>query len=78
MLGEPIDPTVAKKLIREILKTGIVGLSTHAETELANDNLTLVDCTNVLRGGVVEFPEFENGSWRYRVRTNNGRDCFSL
>jgi hypothetical protein len=29
----------------------------------------MVDETNVLRGGVVDPAEFENGSWRYRVRT---------
>jgi hypothetical protein len=32
-------------------------------------HLTMVDVTNVLRGGVVDPAEFENGSWRYRVRT---------
>ena len=29
----------------------------------------MVDCANVLRAGFVEEPEFENGTWRYRVRT---------
>jgi hypothetical protein len=29
----------------------------------------MVDVTNVLRGGVVDPAEFENGSWRHRVRT---------
>ena len=29
----------------------------------------MVDAINVLRGGIVEPGEFENGSWRYRVRT---------
>jgi hypothetical protein len=29
-----------------------------------------VDCTTVLRGGVVEPGELERGSWRYRVKTN--------
>lgn len=37
---------------------------------MAKDNISTVDATNVLRGGVVEPAEFENGSWRYRVRTN--------
>jgi hypothetical protein len=32
-------------------------------------HLTMVDVTNVLRGGVVDPAEFENGSWRHRVRT---------
>ncbi|CAN5537392.1 hypothetical protein BH09MYX1_BH09MYX1_07610 [soil metagenome] len=36
---------------------------------MAKDDLTSVDVVNVLRGGVVEEPEFENGSWRYRART---------
>ena len=31
--------------------------------------MTTPDCANVLRAGVVEEPEFERGSWRYRVRT---------
>lgn len=35
----------------------------------AKDNLAMVDCTNVLRGGVVDPPDFEKGTWRYRVRT---------
>ena len=34
----------------------------------AND-LTIADCVNVLRGGVVEPGEFERGSLRYRVST---------
>jgi len=37
---------------------------------MAKDDLNMVDCVNVLRGGVVEQPEFEHGTWRYRVRTN--------
>ena len=31
--------------------------------------MTMVDCANVLRGGFLEPAEWENGSWRYRVRT---------
>ena len=69
MLDEPLDPPRAKQLIREILEDGSVSFSGHAERELAKDNLTAVDAINVLRGGVVEPGEFENGSWRYRVRT---------
>jgi hypothetical protein len=59
----------AKKLIRQILEAGTVTPSQHALDEMAKDDLTLVDCVNVLRGGVVEPPELERGSWRYRVRT---------
>ena len=30
---------------------------------------TTVDCADVLRAGVVEEPECEQGSWGYRVQT---------
>ncbi len=36
---------------------------------MAKDELTCVDVTSVLRGGVVDPAEQENGSFRYRVRT---------
>lgn len=36
---------------------------------MSKDKLTMVDVTNVLRSGVIDPAEFENGSWRYRVRT---------
>ena len=64
-----LSPGVAQKLIRKILKEGQVSWSMHAKEELANDSLTMVDCANVLRAGVVDEPEWENGSWRYRVWT---------
>jgi hypothetical protein len=69
MLVEPLSTTEARRLIREIIETGSISVSKHAESELEQDGLTMVDATNVLRGGVVDPGEFENGSWRYRVRT---------
>lgn len=70
-MKEPLDPSAAKKLIKAILGPGgDVSFSQHATAEMAKDGLTAVDCVNVLRGGVVEFPELERGTWRYRVRTN--------
>jgi hypothetical protein len=69
MVGEPFTPQHARKLIRQILQTGTVSFSTHGLKEMAKDNLTTVDCTNVLRGGVVEPPEYRDQTWRYRVRT---------
>jgi len=68
-LREPLDPVEAKRLIREILDTGEFRFSQHAETEMTARDLDMVDCVNVLRGGVVDPAEWENGSWRYRVRT---------
>lgn len=69
MMREPLSPPAAKKLIRGILKDGRVNFSRHAREEMAKDKLVEIDAVNVLRGGVVEPGEWENGSWRYRVRT---------
>jgi hypothetical protein len=66
---EPFDPSESKERIRSILDTGVVVPSGHALEEMEKDDLTLVDCTNVLRGGWVEPAEWERGTWRYRVRT---------
>ena len=70
MLKEPLDPWVARRIIRGILASGQVGYSSHALEEMAKDRLTHDDVVNVLRGGLVEPPEFDRGTWRYRVRTN--------
>ena len=69
MLVEPLSPPFAKQLIQQVLQGGSVSFSRHAEEEMAKDNLTMVDVTNILRGGVVDPAELEKGSWRYRVRT---------
>lgn len=69
MLVEPLSPPDARRLLREILQNGSVAFSRHAEQEMAKDELTMVDVTNVLRGGVVDPAELQRGSWRYRVRT---------
>ncbi|HZI07190.1 MAG TPA: DUF4258 domain-containing protein [Archangium sp.] len=59
----------AKKLIRAIQESGWVFFSRHAEDEMRKDELSRRDVENVLRGGVVREPEWENGSWRYHVET---------
>lgn len=70
MLKEPLTNERARALLREILsRRGVVSFSNHALDEMAKDELTSVDAQNVLRGGVVEFSEKEQGTWRYRVRT---------
>jgi hypothetical protein len=68
-VDEPLRSDAAHRLIRTILSSGTVRFSGHALTEMKKDGLTTIDCVNVLRGGVVEPAEFENRSWRYRVRT---------
>ena len=69
MLSEPLNPSDARRLIRDIIENGDVAFSGHAQDELDKDDLTTTDVLNMLRGGIVEPAEFESGSWRYRVRT---------
>lgn len=69
-LKEPLRPDAAKQLIRRILSSGRFTYSRHALEEILADDLTTVDCENILRGGVVRPPEIEKGSWRYRVETS--------
>lgn len=70
MLLEPLRPPEAKKLILAILTQGIVTYSQpHAEEQMKKRRINTVDCINVLRGGAVSEGEYENGSWRYQVRT---------
>ena len=69
-MDEPLASGAAKRLIRAILKSGRFTYSKHAKDEMLADDLTMVDCENVLRGGVVRPGEREHGTWRYRVETN--------
>lgn len=69
MLQHPLSNDAAKRLMAQILKAGMVTFSNHALEEMEKDQLTTVDAANVLRGGVVEFCEEVNRTWRYRVRT---------
>ena len=69
-MDEPLAPEAAKRLIRDILQNGRLIYSKHAKEEMLEDDLTIVDCENVLRGGVVQPGEYENGTWRYRVETS--------
>lgn len=68
-MTEPFDPPEVRKRVRSILDSGVVAPSSHALEEMGKDDLTMVDCINVLRGGWAEPGEWVNGTWRYRVRT---------
>jgi Domain of unknown function (DUF4258) len=68
--GLQVDVVTARKLLRDILTSGILRFSGHAKAEMAKDQLTSQDALNVLRAGVIEPSEFVNGSWRHRVKTN--------
>jgi hypothetical protein len=65
----PLRAADAKRLIRRLLEEGIYRARPHAQGEMAKDGLTDVDAANVLRGGVVNEAEYENGEWRFGVRT---------
>jgi hypothetical protein len=58
----PLRETDARRLLRRLLVEGVFVVSPHARIEMNKDNLTDVDVANVLRGGVVQPPEWENGS----------------
>lgn len=67
----PLSPDLVRFRLRAILLHGTVTYSIpHAIDRLRQRKLTMIDCENVLRGGSVDLGEWENGAWRYRVRTN--------
>ena len=65
----PRNKEDAKTLIRKRISDGAFLISPHAKKERDKDELTDVDIVNVLRGGIVDEAEFENGEWRHHVRT---------
>ena len=65
-----VDAAKARRLLREILASGILTFSGHAKNEMAKDNLTEVDVRNTLKGGRPQAGEFENRSWRYGILTS--------
>lgn len=70
MFPEPLRPPVVKNLVLQIISSGIVTYSQpHAEEQMKKRRISVVDCINVLRGGVANEGEYENGSWRYQIHT---------
>ncbi len=75
-MNEPLKPGGAKRAIIGILAEGTISWNTstksHFLEEMAKDKLTIPDCMNVLRGGVVDPAEWSEkfAEWRYRVHTN--------
>lgn len=70
MLDEPLEPRAARALVREILRSGRFTYSNHAKEEMLSDDLTTVDCENVLRAGVPQrgrgggVKDLWNEQWR--------------
>jgi hypothetical protein len=47
-MKEPLSPSQARRLIQGILTNGEVVSSRHATEEMAKDDLSFVDCVNIL------------------------------
>lgn len=69
--AEPLAPDVAQRLVRHIHATGGVVVSRHAAERIARHRLKSKDWEHALRAGWVLAGEWEHGSWRYQVRTQN-------
>ena len=68
-MHQPLSAATARTLAKEIIETGSVIYTTHAEQEMANDQLAAVDVVNVLRGGGYFEAQWENGAWRHQAYT---------
>lgn len=64
------DAAEARRILRAVIADGVLHFSGHARREMAKDGMTDQDIVNTLRAGQPEPSEFENGSWRHRVKTN--------
>ena len=70
-MNEPLAKGDAMALIRQIRAGGSVFVPSYAKKRMAEREMDAVDVDNILRGGwLTEEAEYENGHWRYRVRTN--------
>lgn len=67
-----LEPMQARKLLSELFNhhANLISLTMHAREKMKVRNLRMGDILNVLKAGkIINFPEFENGSYRYRVKT---------
>lgn len=63
-----LDPTAARKLIREHIAAGrTVFYSRHARERMAERGVARPEVIQALRSGWVGSAECENGSWPYPV-----------
>lgn len=68
--GLHIDAAKARRLLRQIVESGVLHYSIHTRDQMIARRITVQDVENTLRAGLVEPSEFEHGSWRHRVKTN--------
>ena len=70
-MNEPLDAVIARATVRRIVRLGSVTFTEHARDAMRDDGLEQIDVLLALRGGWVEEAEWENGAFRYRVRTQS-------
>lgn len=70
----PLSAGAVRQRIRDILANRwTVVWTSHAKKELANDDMTTVDATNVLRCWRhmdPPEPDINTGEWKYRIHTD--------
>jgi hypothetical protein len=57
----------ARRVLNQSIRNGSVGLTKHAEEEMFQDDITLQEVFGILQKGRILEPEWEQGSWRYRI-----------
>jgi hypothetical protein len=68
-----LSPGQARKVLAEIFNhdPNLISFTSHARTQMRERDLKSGDVLNVLKAGkILSVPDFENGSFRYRVQTN--------
>ena len=63
----------ARKVLSEVFNKSpnFISYTKHAQLEMKKDDLKTGDILNVIKAGkIFDDPEFENGSYRYRVQTS--------
>jgi hypothetical protein len=68
---EPLGEHDLDALTNDILDNGSVHFTDHVrEDKFPAEDLDELDCRNVLRNGWLDFSEYDEGSWTYRIRTS--------
>lgn len=67
-----LSPGQARKILAEIFNRNpnLISFTKHAREQMSDRDLKSGDVLNVLKAGkIFSEPEYENGSFRYRVQT---------
>jgi hypothetical protein len=73
-ISQPLSQAEVRRLTKWMLENqGEVSWTTHARRELAKDDMTIVDATNVIRCWLYMDPaeqDMTTGDWKYRIHTD--------